>query len=100
MLEMLNALKVDDCHMIKSMKEQGMSISEIARRTGPSRKTVRKYIAMDKPGRCSRKVRDCNHRLIFVHFRRNKSDPDRRFNRDPFSQAEGDHHCMGLSCGE
>jgi transposase len=43
--------------MIKSMKEQGMSISEIARRTGASRKTVRKYIAMDKPGRYSRKVR-------------------------------------------
>ena len=43
--------------MIKSMKEQGMSISEIARRTGASRKTVRKYIAMDKPGRYSRKGR-------------------------------------------
>ena len=36
--------------MIKSMREQEMSISEIARRTGVSRKTVRKYIGMDKPG--------------------------------------------------
>ena len=25
---------------------------------------------------------NCNRRLIFVHFRRNKSDPDRRFNSD------------------
>ncbi len=40
--------------MIKSMKEQGMSISEIARRTGASRKTVRKYIAMEKPAKYSR----------------------------------------------
>ena len=40
MLEMVNALKAEDWHMIKSMKEQGMSISEIARRTGASRKTV------------------------------------------------------------
>ena len=37
--------------MFKAMKEQGMSISEIARRTGTSRKTVRKYIAMEKPER-------------------------------------------------
>jgi biotin operon repressor len=43
--------------MIKSMKEQGMSISEISRRTGASRRAVWKYIAMDKPGRYSRKVR-------------------------------------------
>ena len=55
MMEMVNALKAEDWHMIKSMKEQGMSISEIARRTGVSRKTVRKYIAMDKPERYSRK---------------------------------------------
>ena len=54
---MVNALKAEDWHMIKSMKEQGMSISEIARRTGASRKTVRKYIAMDKPGRYSRNGR-------------------------------------------
>ncbi|MHB1812545.1 MAG: IS21 family transposase [Thermoplasmataceae archaeon] len=57
MLDMVNALKAEDWHMIKSMKEQGMSIREIARRTGISRKTVRKYIAMDKPGRYSRKGR-------------------------------------------
>jgi len=49
MPEMVNALTAEDWHMIKSMKEQGMSVSEIARRTGASRKTVRKYIAMDKP---------------------------------------------------
>ena len=35
--------------MFRTMKEQGMSISEIARRTGVCRKTVRKYIAMEKP---------------------------------------------------
>ena len=40
--------------MFKTMKEQGMSISEIARRTGVSRKTVRKYIAMEKPAKYSR----------------------------------------------
>ena len=40
--------------MIESMKEQGMSISEIARRTGASRKTVRKYISMEKPAKYSR----------------------------------------------
>ncbi len=43
--------------MIKSMREQEMSISEIARRTGVSRKTVRKYTGMDKRGRYSRKGR-------------------------------------------
>ena len=43
--------------MFKTMKEQGMSISEIARRTGVSRKTVRKYIAMEKPVKYSREGR-------------------------------------------
>ncbi len=43
--------------MFKVMKEQGMSISEIARRTGVSRKTVRKYIAMQKPAKYSREGR-------------------------------------------
>ena len=43
--------------MFKTMKEQGMSISEIARRTGVSRKTVRKYIAMQKPAKYSREGR-------------------------------------------
>ena len=42
----------------------------------------------------------CNRRLIFVHFRRNKSDPDRRFNFDPFPHAEGDQDCTGWRCGE
>ena len=40
--------------MFKAMKEQRMNISEIARRTGVSRKTVRKYIAMEKPVMYSR----------------------------------------------
>ena len=43
--------------MFNTMKEQGMSISEIARRTGVSRKTVRKYIAMEKPAKYSREWR-------------------------------------------
>ena len=50
MMEMVNAYSWEGWHMIKSMREKGMSISEIARRTGVSRKTVRKYIGMDKPG--------------------------------------------------
>ena len=40
--------------MFKTMREQGMSISEIARRTEVIRKTVRKYIAMEKPAKYSR----------------------------------------------
>ena len=48
MLEMVNALTAEDWHMFRAMREQGMSISEIARRTGASRKTVGKYIAMHK----------------------------------------------------
>ena len=43
--------------MFKTMKEQRMIISEIARRTGVSRKTVRKYIAMEKPAKYSREGR-------------------------------------------
>ena len=43
--------------MFKTLKEQGMSISEIARRTGVSRKTVRKYVAMEKPLKYSREGR-------------------------------------------
>ena len=57
MLEMVKALTAEDWHMFKAMKEQGMSISEIARRTRVSRKTVRKYIAMDKPSKYSREGR-------------------------------------------
>ena len=40
--------------MFRTMKEQGMSISEIARRTGVIRKTVREYIAMEKTAKYSR----------------------------------------------
>jgi len=54
---MVNALTAEDWHMFKAMREQRMSISEIARRTGAYRKTVRKYIAMDKPERYSREGR-------------------------------------------
>ena len=43
--------------MFRTMREQGMSISEIARRTGVCRKTVRKYIAMEKPAKYSREGR-------------------------------------------
>ena len=43
--------------MFRAMREQGMSISEIARRTGASRKTLRKYIAMHKPEKYSREGR-------------------------------------------
>ena len=42
----------------------------------------------------------CNRRLIFVHFRRNKSDPDRRFKFDPFHHMEVDQDCTGWRCGE
>ena len=48
MIEMVNALTAEAWHMFKAMKEQGISISEIARRT------VRKYLAMDKPKKYSR----------------------------------------------
>ena len=57
MLEMVNALIAEEWLMFKAMKEHGMSIIEIARRTGASRKTVRKYIAMDNPERYSREGR-------------------------------------------
>ena len=35
--------------MFKEMKEQGMSVSEIARKTGVSRPTVMKYVQSVKP---------------------------------------------------
>ena len=54
MMEMVKTLTAEDWHIIRSMKEQGMSISEIARRPGTRRKTVRKYLAMDKPKKYSR----------------------------------------------
>ena len=42
-------------------------------------------------------IAECNRRLIFVHFRRNKSDPDRRFNSDPFPHVEEGLRCTGWS---
>ena len=43
--------------MIRNLKEMGMSISEISRRTRVGRKAVRKYIAMEKPAKYSREGR-------------------------------------------
>ena len=43
--------------MFKEMREQELSISEISRRMGVGRKNVRKYIAMEKPMKYSRKGR-------------------------------------------
>ena len=43
--------------MIREMSERGMSVSEIARRMGISRPTVRKYIKADRPVRYSREGR-------------------------------------------
>ena len=40
-------------------------------------------------------INGCNRRLIFVHFRRNKSDQDRRFNSDPFPHMEEGLNCIG-----
>ena len=41
-----------------------------------------------------------NRGLNIVHFRRNKSDPDRRVNFDPFPHAEGDQDCTDWGCVE
>ena len=61
---MVNALTAKDWHMFQNMKEQGMSISEIARITGVSRKTVRKYIAIQKPVKYSREERQS----VIAHY--------------------------------
>jgi predicted transcriptional regulator len=45
----MNLLEAEEWHMFKEMHEQGMTVSEIARRTGVSRPTVRKYVGSDKP---------------------------------------------------
>ena len=121
MLEMVNALTAEDWYMFKTMKKQGTIISEIARRTEGIRKTVRKYIAMEKPAKYSREGRQsiiapytdyvwggltsitsllCKRRLNIVHFRRNKTDPDRRFNFDPLSHVDGDQSCTAWRFGE
>jgi IS30 family transposase len=50
MPEMVNTLTAEDWHMIKSMKEQGTSVSEIARRTSASRKTIRIYQELKEKG--------------------------------------------------
>ena len=48
---------MEEWHMIREMSERGMSVSEIARRMGISRPTVRKYIKADRPVRYSREGR-------------------------------------------
>jgi transposase len=45
----MNLLEAEEWHMFKEMHEQGMTVSEIARRTRVSRPTVRKYVGSDKP---------------------------------------------------
>ena len=63
----------------------------------------RNFISFQYDGSFHIRIRDnavCNRRLNIVHFRRNKSDPDRRFNFDPFPHAEGDQDCTGWRCGE
>ena len=42
-------LVAEEWHMFREMKEQGMSVSEIARRTGVSRPTVVKYLLSEEP---------------------------------------------------
>ena len=56
-MEMVVAYSAEDWHMIREMRENGMSISGIARTMGISRATVRKYLSMEKPAKYSRKGR-------------------------------------------
>jgi transposase len=42
-------LKWEDFLMLRELHEQGLSISEIAKKTGYNRRTVRKYIKSDTP---------------------------------------------------
>ena len=45
-------------------------------------------------------ISECNRRLIFVHFRRNKIDPHRRFNFDPCPCQDSGLNCTVWRCGE
>ncbi|MBX8638681.1 MAG: helix-turn-helix domain-containing protein [Thermoplasmata archaeon] len=40
-----NILEAEVWHVFRELREEGMSVSEIARQSGVSRPTVRKYIA-------------------------------------------------------
>jgi len=56
----------EEWHMIREMREKGMSISEIARQMHMSRNTVKKHLRLDKPLEYKRKGR------------KSKLDPERR----------------------
>ena len=45
---------------------------------------------------CFKTVSLYNHYLSIVHFRQNKSNPDRRFNSDPFPHVEEGLSCTGV----
>jgi len=47
----------EEWHMIREMREKGMSISEIARQMHMSRNTVKKHLRLDKPLENKRKRR-------------------------------------------
>jgi len=47
----------EEWHMIREMREKGMSISEIARQMHMSRNTVKKHLRLDKPLEYKRKGR-------------------------------------------
>ena len=88
---------------IESLKP-AMSVSRISRAMDVPRSSIY-YRKTGRTGKRKPRVSEiieseCNRRLNIVHFRRNKSDPDRRFNFDPFPHAEGDQDCTGWRCGE
>jgi len=47
----------EEWHMIREMREKGMSISEIARQMHMSRNTVKKHLRLDRPLEYKRKGR-------------------------------------------
>ncbi|MCL5437621.1 MAG: winged helix-turn-helix transcriptional regulator [Candidatus Thermoplasmatota archaeon] len=57
-------LEQDGWYMIRSMKDQGLSISEISRRLGISKTTVRKYL---KSGKVPQYHRDPAGSMIDQH---------------------------------
>ena len=48
-------LDAEEWHMIREMRDEGMSISEIARQTGHSRTTIRKLLGLRRPLEYTRK---------------------------------------------